>query len=141
MNTTMKEMRTLSYFDFHMAVGRIHSVSRSNQETNDHKKCVLTLGVDYRKLGKTVFINELALEHMALGYKVLVIGHQPSKYFCDKCEYRLTHKNDFESFLRGKSKNEWIILIDDMEVERKEEIESENSIFNGFSVYGFYYES
>ena len=137
----MKEMRTLSYFDFHMAVGRIHSVSRSNQENNDHEKCVLTLGVDYRKLGKTTFINELALEHMALGYKVLVIGHLRAKYFCDKCISRFTHKNDFESFLRGRSKDEWIILIDDMEVERKEEIESENSIFNGFSVYGFYYES
>lgn len=97
----------------------------------DRKETNHTRYVDetVRGLGKTAFINELALIAKSEGKKVIVIGSSGAEYICD--EFTSNTTVDFRH-LRGHGYDA-IVLVDEIH------IDSIKGILDlGYKVYGFH---
>lgn len=97
----------------------------------DRKETIHTRFVDetVRGLGKTVFINELALIAKSEGKKVIVIGSSSAEYIADIFASNMSTTFDH---LRGHGHNT-IVLVDEVNSTRIEDI-----LELGYKVYGFH---
>lgn len=109
---------------------RIHKANLIYAANRQIQNCVLFLDEKYRGLGKTICINEISLNLMSDGYKILMIGHRGVEYYCDKFEnvFRID-----KAIMRGLSRN-YIILVDEILVEEYQQILND---FPNNLVYGF----
>ena len=99
--------------------------SYDRKETN-HTRCV---DETVRGLGKTSFINELALIAKSEGKHVIVIGFSGAEYICDVFASSTTV--DFRH-LRGYE-YDTIVLVDEIHIDSIKDI-----LDLGYKVYGFH---
>lgn len=89
---------------------RIYKANLLYDANHQIQNCILFLNEEYRGLGKTTCINELSLNLMSDGYKILTVGHKGVEYYCDKFESVLSFN---ANRMRGLSRD-YIILVDEI---------------------------
>lgn len=86
-----------------------------NNSYEEKRNALVYMSDQFRGIGKSTFINELALKAKSDGYKVIVIGCIGFEYICDTF-YNSRDINASFCDIRGRCFNNSVVLVDEMSV-------------------------